>query len=251
MANQSHKVAIITGAARRIGAVIARTLHAQGFNIIIHYCKSSDEASKLSNELNQQRSNSAHALSANLDNTNELTSFAQQARQYWGRVDALINNASRFYPTVIGQASETDWDALINSNVKGAFFLSQTLAPALRQQQGCIINIIDIYGQKPLKNHSIYCIAKAGLAMMTQSLAKDLAPDIRVNGISPGAIMWPESKNGETLSPEEKTKILEKIPLYQTGNPQDIARTIAFLLDDAPYISGQILSVDGGRSLEM
>lgn len=245
------KVALITGAAQRIGACIANILHEAGYNILIHYRGSAEAAQQLARELNQTRSNSAHCMQASLDDVNSIQALANQAIEHWGRVDTLINNASSFYPTPIGSASEEDWDALINSNVKGAFFLSQALAEELKKNAGSICNIVDIHAQKPLKEHTIYCIAKAGLAVMTQSLAKELAPEVRVNGVSPGAILWPEAGGEESLSEQDKASILERVPLQRSGDANDIARTVRFLTTDAPYISGQIVSVDGGRSLHM
>mgnify|MGYP000120819272 CR=1 FL=1 len=247
----TEKVALITGAAQRIGACIATALHNSGYRILIHYRGSAQAAQQLAKKLNQQRADSAHCIQANLDELASINSMAQQAIQQWGRIDTLINNASRFYPTPIGTATDDDWNALLNSNVKGAFFLSQALADELKKNTGSICNIIDIHAQKPLKNHTIYCIAKAGLAAMTQSLAKELAPAVRVNGVSPGAILWPEAQGQDSLSAEQKSTIIERIPLQRSGEAEDIARTVLFLTTQAPYISGQILSVDGGRSLSM
>jgi pteridine reductase len=246
----NNPVALITGAAQRIGACTARRLHAAGYNIVIHYRSSNREALALAESLNQLRADSAITLACPLDDVSGLQQLATQAVQHWGRLDALINNASSFYPTPVGSASENDWNALIDSNVKGAFFLSQALAPAIAEQRGAIINIVDIHAQKPLKEHTLYCIAKAGLAMLTQSLAKELAPAIRVNGVSPGAILWPEAGGEESLSAEQKAGIVERIPLERAGEPDDIARTIEFLLAQN-YITGQIIAVDGGRSLAM
>lgn len=243
-------VALITGGGQRIGAVICQTLHKQGFNIVIHYHQSQLEATQLCDSLNQLRSNSATALNAQLDDNSSLQQLITHTLSQWGRLDALINNASSFYPTPIASATAQDWDTLINSNVKGAFFLCQAASPALAEQQGCIVNIIDIHAQRPLKQHSIYCIAKAGLNMLTQSLAKELAP-IRVNGIAPGAILWPEQQGKESLSNHDKENILDKIPLGRAGSPADIASAVVFLVTQAPYITGQILAIDGGRSLSM
>jgi len=241
------KVALVTGAAQRIGESIASTLHADGFNIIIHYRNSASAAEQLAAKLNQQRPDSAHCLQADLADHEAITRLAQLAVKQWGRIDALVNNASSFYPTDIRNANNAQWDDLISGNVKGAFFLTQALIPALEKNCGCIVNLIDIHAETPLQNHSIYCIAKAGAAMMTKSMARDLAPAIRVNGVSPGAILWPE--NAAELNEQQKTSILQYVPLARTGEAMDIARTVKFLISDAPYITGQIIAVDGGRSL--
>lgn len=241
------KVALITGAAQRIGATIARQLHSNGYQIAIHYCHSEAPAQQLAAELNQLRPDSCQPLQADLNDHQQLKLLAKRAIEVFGHVDVLINNASSFYPTSLAQASEQDWDQLMNSNVKGAYFLCQALADSLRHRRGCIVNIVDIHGERPMKNYSIYCMAKAALAMMTKALAKDLAPDIRVNGVSPGAILWPEA----AMSEQQKTAILDKIPMHDTGNPADIAATVQFLLEGSPYITGQIIAVDGGRSLSM
>lgn len=241
-----NKVALITGGAQRIGACIAKTLHHAGYCVVIHYRQSHVQAQSLVDTLNQQRSNSAICIKADLNAIDTLPPLIQQATESWGRLDLLVNNASSFYPTTIGQCQENDWDQLINSNVKGAFFLSQAAITALKQHKGNIINIVDIHSERPLKDHSIYCIAKAGLAMMTKSLAKELGPDIRVNGISPGAILWPEN---EGFGESQKKEILDRISLNRAGEAEDIANTVLFLAANAPYISGQILAVDGGRTL--
>ena len=240
-------VAVITGAARRIGARIATTLHSADFNIVLHYRNSAAQAQQLAAQLNQRRRDSAICVAADLGQLQQLQQLAEQSRAHWGRVDALINNASSFYPTPIGTASEQQWDDLLGSNLKAPFFLSQMLAPELARQRGAIINIADIHASKPLAGHTVYCIAKAGNIMLTQSLAKELAPEVRVNGIAPGAILWPEQ--AAELSEDSKRNILEQIPLSRAGEPRDIADTALFLLARAPYVSGQIIAVDGGRSL--
>jgi pteridine reductase len=247
MTDKPAKVALITGAAQRIGESIANELHRAEFNIIIHYRNSAGPARDLVDKLNAIRPDSAHCLQADLADQEAIKSLADNALQQWGRLDALVNNASSFYPTDFHSATTGQWDDLIAGNVKGAFFLSQALAAALAKTKGCIINLIDIHAEIPLKNHSIYCIAKAGAAMMTRSLARDLGPHIRVNGISPGAILWPE--NDAELSEQQQQAILEQVPLKKVGEPGDIARTAKFLICDAPYISGQIIAVDGGRSV--
>lgn len=240
----AHNVALITGAARRIGAAIATELHRRGYRVIIHYRNSAAEARQLTASLNAIRADSARCIKGNLQSQDEAETLAGAAISQWGQIDALINNASSFYPTPMGSATESDWDALIGSNMKGPFFLSQALAPALGKQRGCIVNIVDIFAKQALSEHPLYCMAKAGVAMMTTSLARELAPSVRVNGVAPGAILWPEP----APSASQKQAMLDKIPLQTLGSSQDIATTVAFLVADAPYISGQILAVDGGLS---
>ncbi len=239
-------VALVTGGARRIGAQISRQLHSQGFNLLVHYHKSEQQAQQLIEELNAQRPDSALAIKADLGDNLAISQLAQQSLARWARLDLLINNASSFYPTPLGEVSEQMWDDMFASNLKAPFFLAQALAPALKASSGSIINIADIYAERPLANHSVYCIAKAGNVMLTKSLAKELAPGVRVNGIAPGAILWPEK---EAVSDDIKSNLLEKTLLQQRGKPEDIARTILFLTREAPYITGQIITVDGGRSL--
>jgi len=252
MPTSTPKVALVTGAAKRIGAEIARQLHKENFNLVIHYHQSEKAARELVHELNERRENSAICIAADLNNLTEVNSLATQAQAHWQRIDLLVNNASSFYPTPIGDASEDDWNNLMNSNLKAPFFLAQALAKNLGEQHGCIINIADIYADKPLKKHSIYSIAKAGNLMLTKTLAQELAPLVRVNGIAPGAILWPDDahkKPEDRLSDDNKEKMLAKIPLQQRGQAQDIARTILFLAQQAPYITGQVITVDGGRSI--
>lgn len=240
-------VALITGAARRIGAHTARVLHANGYHVIVHFRTSAEEAETLVAELNRNREGSAIALQSTLNHQAAIEQLAEKSRAQWGRVDALINNASSFYPTPIGEATEAQWDDLLSSNLKAPFFLTQALAEELRKRKGVVINIADIHGKRPLKNHSIYCAAKAGNIMLTQSLARELAPDIRVNGIAPGAILWPE--HDAELDAETQQSIIDRVPLERSGQPEDIAETILFFLIKAPYITGQIIAVDGGRSI--
>lgn len=240
-----HKVALITGAAQRIGAQLARTLHTHNFNVVLHCHRSLAAAEQLAAELNAARPASAAIVQADLAAIDAIPTLATQAEARWGRLDALINNASSFYATPWRQCTSDDWDALIGSNLKGAFFLTQALLPALTRQRGCVVNIIDIFANKPLPQHPLYCIAKTGLAMLTKSLALDMGDKIRVNGIAPGAILWPEA----TLSEDEKQRMLDKIPTGALGSPSDIARTALFLIAQAPYINGEIIAVDGGLSL--
>ncbi|MDM8545090.1 pteridine reductase [Candidatus Venteria ishoeyi] len=238
-------VVFITGAAKRVGAVVARHLHSQGFNLVLHYRHSAQEARDLQSELHAVRPDSVLLLQADLLQSKLLPSLVQKIIQHWGRLDALINNASSFYPTPVAKATEADWDDLLGSNLKAPFFLAQAAAPHLAKQQGCIINMVDIHGKQPLKKHPIYSIAKAGLIMMTRSLARELGADVRVNAIAPGAILWPENDMDELA----RQRIISNTALKRPGCPDDIARSIAFLLKDAPYITGQVIAVDGGRSL--
>ncbi len=239
-------VALITGASQRLGAATAKQLHHQGYNIVIHYRHSSNEAQVLADKFNQTRANSCICLQADLNKSNDIQQLCQQSVQHWQRLDLLINNASSFFPTSIGETTTEHWDDLFASNCKAPFFLSQELAPTLAKHQGNIVNMIDIHASAPLKNHTVYCMAKSALQMMTLSLAKELAPNIRVNGVAPGAILWPKPET--EMTPEEKNKILSGIPLERLGTLEDIAKTIVFLAT-SPYITGQIIAVDGGRSI--
>ena len=239
------KVALITGAAHRIGATTARTLHAAGINIVIHYRNSSQGAEALQQELETLRPDSVQLVQANLHQVSQFDALIAQVVEQWGRLDILVNNASTFYPTPIGNIDEQQWEDLIGSNLKAPLFLSQAAAPYLQQQQGNIINIVDIHADRPLKEHTVYSLAKAGLAMLTKSLARELGPDVRVNGVAPGAILWPENEMDDAT----KEEILSRTALKRTGEPQDIANTALFLIRDAHYITGQILNVDGGRTL--
>jgi len=239
------KVVLITGAARRIGAATAHRLHAAGMNLVLHYRRSKAEAVELCAALNRQRAGSAVALRADLLHTANNRALVRDTADIWGGLDVLVNNASTFYATPVEDVIETQWDELIGSNLKAPFFLSQSAAPLLRRRNGCIVNIIDIHAKRPLKGYPVYSIAKTGLAAMTRALAKELGPEIRVNGVAPGAILWPESH----LSEAEKEAIVARTVLKRTGCPDDIARTVLFLIRDADYITGQLLAVDGGRSL--
>ena len=248
MTNLNHldnKVALITGAARRIGAEIARQLHAAGADVVIHYRSSSAEADELAESLNEQRSDSARTLAGDLQDTASIAPLVKAAVDWHGRLDILINNASSFYPTPVGSIDEDNWRDLIGSNFKAPLFLSQAAAAHLAKNNGAIVNIVDIHSLRPLRDHVVYGSAKAALAMTTRSLAKDLAPDIRVNGVSPGAILWPE----DGMTDAAQTAILEQIPLRRTGHPADIAGCVLYLVRDAHYVTGQIIAVDGGRSL--
>lgn len=238
--------ALITGAAARLGRAIAEELH-RDHRIIIHYRHSREAAESLVTQLNRERPDSAVALHSNLSSAAECQRLADSAREQFGEISALINNASAFFPTPIGSADEADWDTLMGSNLKAPFFLSQALAPVLAEKHGSIVNMLDIHAERPMPQHTVYSAAKAGLAMVTKSLARELAPELRVNGIAPGAILWPEQES----EGYNKEQILARIPLQRSGDPSDIARAVRFLVADAPYITGQIIAVDGGRSLNM
>lgn len=239
------KVILITGAARRIGAAIVRSLHRAGFNILMHYHRSGAEAEVLAASLNGARPDSVRLLPADLTATASFPLLIEQAVACWGRLDGLVNNASAFYPTPMGTVTEPQWEDLLVSNLKAPFFLAQAAAEPLRCQQGSIINIVDVYAERPLKTYPVYSVAKAGLAALTRALAVELAPDIRVNGVSPGAILWPAQ--GQDAAGQ--AELLARVPLGRSGSPGDIARAVRFFIEDAPYVTGQILAVDGGRSV--
>ena len=246
------KTALVTGGAKRVGAVTAQTLHQAGYNIIIHCRLSRQAADDLAESLNSERPDSAKVIQGDLNNETIYNSLIEQAYQCWNRLDVLINNASSFYPTPIGSITLDDWDNLVNSNMKAPLFLAQAAAPYLKQVHGNIINMIDIHAQRPMKEHPVYCAAKAGLAMLTMSLAKELGPEVRVNGVAPGAILWPASDGPAGDIPDHtKNLILERTTLKRTGEPIHIAKTILFLVKDADYITGQIIAVDGGRILNI
>lgn len=246
------KCVLVTGGAKRIGAEIVRLLHKTGYRVIIHCRLSQQAADKLAKELNDKRQDSAKVIQGDLNNVTIYNNLIKQAYQCWNRLDVLVNNASSFYPTPIGSITLDDWDNLVNSNMKAPLFLAQAAAPHLKQSQGCIINMLDIHGQRPMKDHPVYCAAKAGLSMITLSLAKELGPDVRVNGVSPGAILWPASdRPGGEMSEHTKNLILQRTTLKRPGEPIDIAKTILFLIRDADYITGQIIAVDGGRTIHI
>ena len=239
------KTVLITGAARRIGASIARRMHAEDARVAIHYRGSAEAATALCDQLNDQRANSAIALQADLNDLERLPELIANTVDWSGGLDVLINNASSFYPTPLGEISTSDWDDLVGTNLRAPLFLAQAGLEALQKSQGVIINIVDIHAQRPLKNHAVYGAAKAGLAMLTRSLAKDLAPEVRVNGVAPGAILWPENDIDEG----SKEAILQQIPAGRIGDPDDIAGCVLYLVRDANYVTGQIIAVDGGRSI--
>lgn len=241
----SGKVALISGAAHRIGAELVRQLHASGMNIALHYRSSASGADALATTLNRQRPNSVKLIQGDLLNHDDLPRIVEEAAIHWQRLDVLINNASSFYATPVGDATEAQWDDLIGTNLKAPFFLSQAAWPHLKRHHGCIVNIVDIHAQRPMKGYPIYSAAKAGLAMLTMALARELGPEVRVNGVAPGAILWPEHE----LDDSTKQQIIDRTALKRQGSPADIARTALFLIRDADYISGQIINVDGGRTL--
>lgn len=241
------QVAFVTGSARRIGARIARILHENGINVVLHCHYSMSEAKKLCSNLNQIRDNSAVILQADLSKINKLDTLVKQAASIWGRLDILVNNASCFYKTPVGSITESVWDKLMDTNLKAPFFLAQAAAPFLKKRRGCIINIVDIHADRPMADHPVYCVSKAGLAMLTKALARELGPDIRVNSVSPGAIIWPEK--GNALSAKLKKQIIEHTALKTHGDPEEIAKAVLFLVRDAPYITGIDIAVDGGRKL--
>lgn len=239
------KTVLITGAARRVGAAIARRLHAAGANLVIHYRKSARDADALAKELAAARPDSVTTIQADLLDVAKLPTLVEAATGTFGRLDVLVNNASTFYPTKLGEITPAAWDDLMGTNLKVPLFLSQAAVPALRQSRGLILNIVDIHALRPLRNYTVYCAAKAGLHMVTRSLAKELGPEIRVNGISPGPVLWPEGQ-GDT---KEREKIVERTILKRMGEPSDIADTALFFAAHAPFITGQVLAVDGGRSV--
>ena len=239
------RTALVTGAARRVGAEIATQLHAAGADVGVHYRNSGEDATQLVERLNQLRPGSAAAFRADLLDIASLPALIAAIIDWRGGLDILVNNASTFYPTPLGEITEADWDDLVGSNFKAPLFLSQAAAPSLRERRGSIVNIVDIHARRPLRDHLVYGPAKAGLAMLTRALAKDLAPQVRVNGVSPGAILWPEGGMSETA----KTAILEQVPLARPGDPADIAGCVLYLVRDATYVTGQIVAVDGGRSV--
>lgn len=240
------KVVLVTGAAQRLGAAIARELHGRGWRVLVHCRNSVGAAEALATDLNSARPDSCRVLVADLARDADLARLADAAVATWGRVDGLVNNASSFYPTPVDGATPAQWDDLFASNARAPFFLAQALLPALRRQRGAIVNLLDIHAERALPAHTLYCMAKAANRMLVESLARELAPEVRVNGVAPGAILWPSSGMPDA---EAQARLLADIPLGRLGEPGDIARTVAFLLADAPYITGQVVAVDGGRSL--
>ncbi len=241
----SGRTVLVTGAARRVGATVARVLHAHGANVVVHYRSSADDAAALVRELTGARAGSAVSLECDLLDVTQLPALVKAASGAFGALDILVNNASTFYPTPVGDITEIDWDDLIGTNLKAPLFLAQAAAPALHERGGLIINMADIHGMKPLRRYPVYSIAKAGLIMLTRSLARELGPHVRVNAVAPGPVMWPE----EGLDPELQQKITQRTALKRPGSPEDVARACLFFAAEAPYVTGQVLAVDGGRSL--
>ena len=244
-AESDRPVALVTGAARRIGAVIARHLHAAGYDLALHCRHSRTELDALIVDLERARAASTLALQADLADVAALAPLVAATIKRFGRLDALVNNASAFDPTPVGTATPAQWDDLFGANARAPFFLAQAAAPHLAERAGAIVNIVDIYAERPLPQHPIYCMSKAALAMMTKALARDLAPAVRVNGVAPGAVLWPDAGK----SAAEQAELIERTPLRRMGTPDDIAATVLWLLRDAPFVTGEIVRVDGGRHL--
>jgi pteridine reductase len=243
--SQQSKVALVTGGARRIGAHIVRCLHAEGMNIALHYRTSREDARSLCDELNAVRPASVRLFEADLRSTAAIRELVAAVSDRFTRMDVLVNNASSFYATPLETLDEAAYQDLLDTNLKAPLFLAQAVAAPLAKTKGCIINIADVYGLKPLAAHAAYSAAKAGLIMLTRSLALELAPDTRVNAVAPGAILWPESGSGE----HAHSAVLAQIPMRRSGDPADIAQAVLFLIRDAPYVTGQIIKVDGGRAI--
>lgn len=243
--NKAQGWVLITGAAQRIGAAICRHLHHKGYDLLLHYRSSREAADALAEELNAIRADSCHLVSADLCDADAVEALAKQAQRY--KLCGLVNNASSFYPTPAGSVTLADWNALMGPNLRAPLFLSHRLAETLAANQGAIVNITDIHAERPLEQHSVYCAAKAGLLMLTQSMAQELGPEVRVNAVAPGAILWPGGDS--TLDDKDtQTEIMRRTPLGKLGSVEDIAGAVGFLLDEAPYVSGQVIRVDGGRS---
>jgi len=238
-------VVLITGAARRVGATIARCLHAAGYDLALHCRHSRDELDALIADLEKARANSTLALQADLADAERLPDLVIAVMARFGRLDGLVNNASAFRPTPVGTITPADWDELFASNARAPLFLAQAAAPHLIAAKGAIVNVVDIHAERPLPHHCVYGMAKAALAMATRALAQELAPDVRVNGVAPGAVLWPEA--GKSM--EDQQQLISRTPLRRAGTPEDVAGAVLWLLRDAPYVTGQIIRVDGGRSL--
>lgn len=243
---EPNKVVLVTGGARRIGRAICIELHQRGYKVIIHCHNSVAEAARLASELNRSRAHSAAVLQADLTDSKAIDKLAVDVEHVYGRLDVLINNASTFYPTAVSELNETQWHDLMATNLKAPFFLAKALLPQLHQSNGCIINLVDINSERPRRGFSVYSIAKAGNRMMVMALAQEFAPSVRVNGIAPGAMLWPENAEGEQVEAPEK---LHAIPLQCLGGTEPIARAVHYLIEHAPYTTGQILTIDGGQSL--
>lgn len=248
-ANLGHKVVLITGGAKRVGAAICRELHTQGAQVMIHYNTSQQEAQALQAELNAIRPNSAAIIQADLLNIDLIPTLIEKTIASFGRLDVLINNASSYYPTQLGQINEQNWHDLVGSNLKAPMFLAQTAAEELRKNHGCLVNITDMHIERPKKGYIVYSVAKAGLVTLTKSLAHELSPEVRVNAVAPGPVQWPE--NNPQFDEDYKNRVINQTLLKRIGDPTDIAKAVKFLVYDAPFITGHILAVDGGRSLNL
>ncbi len=244
---QDHTI-LITGGAKRVGAAICRRLHASGARLMLHYRRSAGEARLLQAELNRARPDSVALIQADLLDDAQLPAMVEQTVQRFGRLDALVNNASSFFETPVGSITAAQWNDLIGTNLRAPLFLAQAAAGALRRTQGCIVNITDIHAERPLKNYLVYSVAKTGLAGLTRSLARELAPDIRVNAVAPGPVMWPEEDSFDELA---RARIVAHTPLKREGLPEDVARAVHFLIADAPYVTGETINVDGGRNIAL
>jgi pteridine reductase len=242
------KVVLVTGGAKRVGAAICRRLHAAGANVMLHYRSSAGEARLLQAELNHQRKESVALIQADLLDLGKLPSLIDQTVQIFGRLDGLVNNASTFRQTPVGEISAEDWEELIGANLRAPLFIAQAAAPALKKTQGAIVNITDIHAERPLKNYVAYSIAKAGLVGLTRSLARELAPEVRVNAVAPGPILWPDDEEFDELS---RQRIISHTPLKREGTPEDIAKAVHFLLSEATYVTGETINVDGGRHVAL
>jgi pteridine reductase len=248
-ASLQNKIVLITGGAKRVGASICRLLHASGANLMIHYKSSVNEARALQAELNLKRPHSVAIIQGDLLNLSILPSLIQETISHFGKLDVLINNASSYYPTEIGNIHEEQWYDLMGSNLKAPLFLSQAAAIELRKQQGCIINITDMHVERPKKGYIVYSVAKAGLVTLTKSLAHELSPEVRVNAVAPGPVMWPE--DNPQFDELYRQRVISQTLLKRIGEPNDIAKAVKFLIQDAPFITGQVIAVDGGRSLNL
>ena len=236
---------LVTGGAKRLGAAMVRRFHAVGADVVVHYHRSQHAATEFTDTLNRLRAGSASIVCADLNDVDALPGLAAAAVERHGRLDVLVNNASTFYPTPVGSITATQFEDLVGTNLRAPLFVSQAAAPALRSAHGLIINMVDIHGRRPLREHPVYSAAKAGLIMLTRSLARELGPEVRVNAIAPGPVLWPERELDAAL----KAEIVAKTPLKRSGSPDDIARTALYLATEAPYVTGQVIAVDGGRSL--